>query len=666
MPTVPKLPQVRNEPAVQALQTGAGSGDARAFGFGRGGEAFGQAVQQAGDIAGNIALEMQERDDAVSRASIFSARSEAGSQELLSLTTSADLSDERVVQGFVKSLKDADEQAIAAHEGSGRSRAQLAVRLSQQRGALIDQAIGLSAKAKAERMTFTLGQQVNKAAATVRQDPSTLVQAFQQIEDDLADMGPALTPEMERNHRQVAQGEIAYAAIEGLIDRGAVNQAEQLLLDTPGLEAVYTPSQRKALYDRMRQARASMQAVEKSVKGIPLSIFQNQTPEDQRALLGLDGAGSDGTATERLMQKFADQAPLLANNKLTPTQERRLIADVTNYVQPRTFNDPVTGMVTTTQPRLPGYMVDALHARGYKVPLSAIPGLEAPKPRQQAMPQVTVPQEQPAADAAGQPGEAEQPAASPDQSVSGSMAGSEQEVAPQAIGAANAPSPEMAAANQPDPNAQPELQPTEVAEDVTVQEVAANPVMEGLNPALFKGGKTIAEMGNEFTGPESAIRNLVGSIPFFGTGGGESTSARQALPIVFKRLVKALQTNPRYAGTERESIENDLSVEPRLWDNSTAFLERMVGIDQALERLEQDSLTALGSKISLDQRKHELNTLQSITAFRRVLMPPRLETPQLEQEFERENPHGTRVLVKRGNSWVFGRVDKSQPPQAQQ
>jgi hypothetical protein len=643
MVTVPQAPIARteNRPAITTTQSARGSEDIRAFGGG--GNVLDEGLTRLGTSMGQIAEEMQSRDDAIFLVNEDTAYTDSGAASLRTLQTTADLSSPDVVQGYLKQLDDSKTQALSNFKGSGRGRVALENRLAQRRASLANQALGLSFAARSEKMDFTLAQQTARLGSQVRSDPSSIMAAFDQVEQDISDLSPGLTPQQQRVHRQTAQSQLMVSAIEGLIDRGAVDQAEKLLLDTPGADAMFSPSARKQVYDRMRQARATMLAEGKrnaqDVKGIPRDIFDRLSPAQQERVIGAgDDAGGAKTADERMRNTFATNAPEFSTGQMTPTQERRFIADVNAYIQPRRVQDPFTQEWTEQQNKLPGYMVDALHARGIRVPESAIGGLESPrKPGTLETPQVTIPQAQPAAGAGGTEGVVEQPAA-----------------APQQTGAANQP--EAVQQPQLSPADQPAQVPAEVAGDETVQTVANNPVFEGLDPALFAGGTTIAEMGEVFTGPKSAVKDFIGRMPFFGTGGGEATSTRRTLPLVFRRLVAAMQTNPRFAEGERESIAKEISAEPELWANETAFLEDMVGIDRALEFWQKNSEEALKGKISADQRRHELNTLQQIQAFRQVLLPPRLESDAQEVEFERSNPPGTRVLVKRNDKWVFGRV----------
>lgn len=171
-------------------------------------------------------------------------------------------------------------------------------------------------------------------------------------------------------------------------------------------------------------------------------------------------------------------------------------------------------------------------------------------------------------------------------------------------------------------------------------------LLAGVAPALFEGGRTIIELGGVFTGPMPAVQEFLGRTPGLNIGAPDVNEARTNVKIAFKRMVTALQQNPRFAEAERKQIAEDLEVEPKIWDNPASFVERMVGIDRALEGYQRDSEQALRGNISMERRRRDMDTVETIKAFRAKLMPKRLETDQQVEGFLAGAPSGASFVAK--------------------
>ncbi len=143
--------------------------------------------------------------------------------------------------------------------------------------------------------------------------------------------------------------------------------------------------------------------------------------------------------------------------------------------------------------------------------------------------------------------------------------------------------------------------------------------------------KTIWGRRSNIAGIVPAAARAVGQTPGIGgfiEGGGEFTIDKQYAVGLQKDLVRVLQNNPRYAEGERQAIEKEVSILSSAWDNQAAYEKRLVGMDESLEKRENQAFKTGQSKmVSVEERKHAMNVLNGIRMFRDHLgVPIRVKT----------------------------------------
>jgi hypothetical protein len=244
------------------------------------------------------------------------------------------------------------------------------------------------------------------------------------------------------------------------------------------------------------------------------------------------GSGATGGALEMITKL----APAYGAGTLTPDQERFFDAAVTHYTQPRQYQDPDTGLMTTRRPELPPFVQEAINRK-----------------------RGTAPQPRPA------------PEASP----------------------------------QPTPGPQPSPRPQ--GERTT---------------------KTVWELASLITGPVPAAAEGISRTPLVGdlVQAPQFTQSRNQVKQQQNDLVRVLMNNPRYAEGERKAIRDEINIDPRLWDNPTAYRDRLIGIDNALEIRERNAFnTANSARVGREERIQAMNILNALRAFRDNLgVPPRV------------------------------------------
>lgn len=108
--------------------------------------------------------------------------------------------------------------------------------------------------------------------------------------------------------------------------------------------------------------------------------------------------------------------------------------------------------------------------------------------------------------------------------------------------------------------------------------------------------------------------------------GGIASQAQQEIAYFetsLRELVKALSNNPRYAEGERQAIENELKLEPRVFRDETALRNSLLGVNRFLtERYREASRTAADMEIPADARKLAATAANTIRDFQSKLNIP--------------------------------------------
>jgi len=529
--------------------------------------ALSQSVGQVAQSMSQAVERIQNRQDAVQRARDFSVYQERVNTEFRRISTEDDISKPEVMRGFGQFASDLQNELLSNHPGSEESKAKLFERTESERAKVIDIAAQSSLTVGKKLVADTLGNKLSGAVAKVRQDPRQLSAAMDTLDADVADMAGAMPPEEERAFKEKARASLVESSFDYFIERGQIKDAEQLLTETPGVAEALGPDATRKLFDRIGQARAAQSKArnEQTVKGIPVSIYNGLTADQQLKALGVapgDSSAFGDSVPGLTLNMFAEKAPAFANRTLSPIEDRQFIAAVTNYIQPRQYQDPTTGLMQTVRNELPSYVRDAMRVRGVHLAVT-----EPPPPVH----------------------------AAPKRGDGGAASGG----------------------------------PT------------------------GKDGKTVFEMADSLTGPIARAKSAVGGLPIVGGGFPEETESQQYVLQMQRDLILTLQNNPHYVEGERKAIEKDIEIAGKVMDNPQAFRQRLIGIDDALQkRFENAMKTASSTKVGKDKRVAAMNIANAIENFRANLAPPRVNSPEEARSFAKDNPPGTRFMFKKDGDWI--------------
>lgn len=161
------------------------------------------------------------------------------------------------------------------------------------------------------------------------------------------------------------------------------------------------------------------------------------------------------------------------------------------------------------------------------------------------------------------------------------------------------------------------------ATGATAQAPAAAPVgtMTSGSPTLFGA----AERG---TGIIPVTAAWLSKFPFMGNIAPGEQQATTFIGNSVNQLNRAIATNPRFAEGERQQIQRELDLFPKLLDNPDAFRNRLIGLDELMTRLRQeaaakavDQSIAVKDQIEAREKVADLDKIRSLMG-----VPPRVRS----------------------------------------
>jgi len=379
-----------------------------------------------GQVAGEIGGQIRTREDAVKRVNAINTFGTEASTELERLQTEADLSDQGVVSQYQEFLKKKQDELIQQYGGSPDSQVRLYERLESDRSQLLGRAGTLSAKIGREKVTGYLGKTIPQLANSAAENPGSLADQFKVLDREINELAGALPPQDEEKWRSVGRQQIVTATVENMIARGSLKEARDLLDNGVGPDILGMDDVRKIknrLIIAETEERKASQAAQKKVKDFIAIVGRDPTEAERLSLAGapqregkqtlsdrvaefervvkrpateeeiaqmgsaaVPGAFGSGIAG-RSLEILTDDAPAFEAGLLDDAEERRFQAAVTQYTQPTTRPNPDTGLMETSRPELPPFVVKAYERRGME-----LPGQRAPSSA--GVPEPTAPPDQ--------------------------------------------------------------------------------------------------------------------------------------------------------------------------------------------------------------------------------------------------------------------------------
>ena len=109
--------------------------------------------------------------------------------------------------------------------------------------------------------------------------------------------------------------------------------------------------------------------------------------------------------------------------------------------------------------------------------------------------------------------------------------------------------------------------------------------------------QTVFGMYKSAVGVGPGIMTAALNLPFLGENvSGESQIAQTAIRNSTRRLVTAMQANPRFNENERKDIENELNLDPKAFTTAKAFFSRMVAMQSSVNRMIGEKFAIIHSR----------------------------------------------------------------------
>jgi len=567
------------------------------------------AVAQAILDVGAAHERIQNRDAAVDRAKKITRFKQTATDELRRLQTEEDLSDDEVIGSYKESLDSARADLLNGHGYSADSQASLAAQFEGLHGSAMAEATALSLTAKRAAVDDHLGAAVNEIVSSTYGNPSAenILTQFEAGTRMIDNMAPALTPDEERAWRRAVESNVVEAAVTSFIDRGDIQQAEKVLQQT-GVSEILTPEKRQQIFSRIGTARAAI-AKRQPTKG-PFVVDGKLIAADGQVLYEPAATETDPVTLPRnaILVNPKTGATIAENVSADPAATAKALSEGAILVDSQTGETIASNPADPDKPFGTGVRGGALNVFSTMATRFAR-GETSPEEDRVFLSAVTD--------------------------------YTQEEL-----------NPETGLMRQP-------KVPAFVSQ--ALRERGMEDILEPAEPDITRrayqavGEQTvweIADSGN-LTGPVPVIGRFIGRVPGLGGPAPGMTSAKSYVDVLKRDLIRTLQNNPKFADAERRAIEADVDIGADFFDDKEAYKQRVIGVADALERRLESMTSIANSKTAgREERKWARNGINAIENFLEALLPPRVQTPEEAQEFIKNNPPGTPLLVKDGDKWL--------------
>jgi hypothetical protein len=575
LPTSVNVPtaNVRRDPGVRVPQT---SGTAAGF------IAAGQALNDATN-------RIQNRTDTVNIVRSVNEYKTFANSELRRLTTEEDFSDPNVSKTFGEKIQEQQRNILENWSGSPDAKAKLTASLENVQAGAIDTAAVEHLMAGRKLVDQQVMSSVRGFADAAYKDPSQLPAIMNEFDASLSDLAPAMTEDGLLVAREAGRQELAKSTATALLDRGDIDGVEKIL-SIPGVLESLDAGTARQIRTRVATQRQALAKADQA--GLAkLREFEQITGRAPTAQERLKLAGVGGSNAVTLSDKVGQFESVIGRPATEEEVQKMAGADV----DPGgfSFGKGMSGVALANLTNgSEGF------ARGMMTP-------EEERNFESSVVAFMTPQRDP------DTGSITQPILPPHVDDALKQRGYRWDIN---NGALIRPGGETMAdrARQGMNSA--------AASDLPTELQSSNP------------DQTVWNMADKVTGVGPAVIDAAGRIPEIGEnlGNAEITQAKTYVTNLSRDLIKVLQNNPRYAEGERQAIENEVSIDGSVFDNPTAYRNRLIGLDEALQKRAQFAFkTANNPNVGREERIGAMNILNAVVNFRQNLgVPPRISTAQ--------------------------------------
>lgn len=614
MATVPTTPvSTVNPVSGPTARLSSQSISARSFGADAGAALAdaGGAIAGAGDALGKIALDEQNRINAVDRARISEEFESQAQENYLTILNSGDLTKKETVQEFNAALGQLRQQMISSHVGGERSMQELDVTLGQTAYAFSDKLNVHAFEAQKKQVNRQLNNSINRLGARAQTQPSQLNNLLEEGLEKIENMSDALTANEKAVAEDALNSVVYEGAINGFLDNLDINMAEMWMRDSAIVGALGPEATRRVL-SRINTQRANRVKFMQDLRKLDYKagIDRNATLFEYKLRADLAKFEAELEAkTDKNLPSDVRKLNYITrltldwrDGKLSPSDTSKLINVVTDHINPKPIGPeglPFRGQVT------PQIAEIFWNKAGILIPEDAISTLAITGPQGQPQPGTIIDQRGPESfPVEGQvqqvPGGVAQGGTTFDQAR-------QQRTSP-GITSRDDLSNQFSAGKQ---------APGNVAQPESVGSRAIKGQTTGLKAAI---GDIISRTPG--LGPETAFLRGV-------------QQAQSFVPVVSKTLEEGLAQSEHFSPSELEDIRKDLvKLEGKLLDTPEAYVNRLYGLyDGLLVRLGSIRKFQGNPQTTRTQRANADKAVTAIVNFMEAVLPNRLD---IYQESEKD------------------------------
>lgn len=567
----------------------------------------GDVASAAADLADTFnraAKRQQNRTDTVSRADAINRYTEDAGKLYRDSLVETDLSDPVALENVGKKLSDMEANLLEEHGGSEDSRALLTSRLGGLRSHYSELFANKATEIGVAKVSTRLSADISKVLSS-GDDIQTQLDTVDGIIDDWSG---SLPEETEQTYRETAYRDIGLARINNALEANDAKSARAMFKAAPSMNIIFSPDQQRQITTRLIKAekaeddgrKAGEKRLREAATILGIDDIKDVPVNVRATLVGMPTKSGPMTGAEKVADFEATMTKATGKPyTATPEQVARIFK--IEGEENGGFGNGLTGR--------------ALSIMTEGAPAFAA-GLMAPDEERRFLSAVT---------------EYAQPSSfqNPDTGIMQTRNPALPAFVTEALERRGIELPSVSAQSTPAPQS------------------VAQPGEE--SPEGMASGRSLWGMASDVTGPVPAIAEAVGRVPIVGdlVPSSKITQARNFIPLMQNDLVRVLQNNPRYAEGERQAIKKETNIDSNIIDTPTAYRNRLIAIDDALEIRQNNALsTANNPNVGRDERVQALNVLNALTKFRvNMGVPVRVKTPEEAMKL----PPGTEIILPDGS-----------------
>ena len=601
------------------------------------GAAPAQALEGAGNVLQEIGDRVQRREELGAAQNVMEDVDTWAVSALDDFQKRQDIMGQQALPEFQNALNQKRQEALSNFTGRPEAKAALERQLDNQLAQYGKSAITAKIKAGQDQMGRALDQQFNKSMMQVDAAPDIWSFAKDENLAAVEMWKPAMTRDQYESAKRLAYAKPLQAAVRSHLAQGNIEGAEKLMTDE-SFSKYLTMEEARPLRIDAAVGRGKMEQEERRVRS-NVTKFQSRlgreltpdevvrvrtlpakkdmTPADEITELELiQGKPASQDQVDKIFKTYVDNGTggnfgnsirgrsvdyvtknsvRYSNGLMTPEEARVFEASVVEAYAPVKVTDPLTGVITTREVTMPGFVKEAMN-RGASF-FAGAPATGAPRPGDMVQ-----------------------------LDINGQVVGQGQV---DSSGKWTIPAPTESTGA----GAGRGSQGVPTAETPAAQSAPL--------PGLYDNVPFVA-------GPTAKLGQIINRTPLVGGNFnlGKYGEAQKSMNVGQEQLAQALRPNSKIADTYRQELMNLVDITGKSWDNPEAMWRDIQVIDKEL-RTKLTQLENIASGKTAAPMEDRKDALDISNAIRFSLQ--RLDVPQVKvntkEEYDKLAP-GTRYLFR--------------------